>query len=159
MKEQLQRLWMALEERKEYDLSVIIGLDGNVDEIIHMVDQRLDLNNYIRILTLDDLGKRISRASGLSTNIEMVPIQVKLGGNGPIMSNAMLAYGVKLTYIGALGNPIHPVFHDMEGKAEKLYSLCKPGYTHAVCTSGFYVRNAKSPNYDEVISSLNRTLL
>ena len=128
MKEQLQKLWTALGEKKGHDLSMIIGLDGFVDEIVHLVDQRQDKDQFTRIPTLADLGARISRAAGLSTNLEMVSDQIKLGGNGPILSNALLSYGVKLTYIGALGNPIHPVFNDMVKKSEKVYSLCDPAY-------------------------------
>jgi len=132
MKDNLQKLWTALDTKKGHDLSMIIGLDGFVDEIVHLVDKRQDFENFTRIPTLADLGGRISRAAGLSTNIEMVPVQLKLGGNGPILSNALLEYGVKLTYIGALGIPVHSVFENMEKKAEKIYSLCGPGHTHAL---------------------------
>jgi hypothetical protein len=132
MKEQLQKLYTALEAKKGHDLSMIIGLDGFVDEIVHLVDKRQDFENFTRIPTIADLGDRISRAAGLSTNIEMVPVQLKLGGNGPILSNALLEYGVKLTYIGALGNPVHSVFQGMADKAEKIYSLCEPGHTDAL---------------------------
>jgi len=133
MKEQLQSLVNALDTGKGKDLSMIIGLDGFVDEIIHLVDQRLDFETFTRIPTLAALGERITRAAGLSTNIERVPVQVKLGGNGPILSNALLSYGVKLTYIGAVGRPsIHPVFEDMASKAEKVYSISDPGQTDAL---------------------------
>ena len=133
MKEQLQKLWTALDAKKGHDLSMIIGLDGFVDEIVHLVDQRQDFERFTRIPSLAALGERITRAAGLSTNIEMVPVQLKLGGNGPILSNALLSYGVKLTYIGALGTPtVHSVFEDMASKSEKIYSLCDPGHTHAL---------------------------
>ena len=132
MKENLQKLLSALNEKKGHNLSMIIGLDGFVDEIVHLVDLRHDFERFERIPTMAALGERISRAAGLSTNIEMVPVQMKLGGNGPILSNALLSYGVKLTYIGALGSPVHPVFEDMAKKAEKIYSLSEPGHTDAL---------------------------
>ena len=133
MKENLQKLWSALDAKKGHDLSMVIGLDGFVDEIVHLVDQRQDFERFTRIPTIASLGERITRAAGLSTNIEMVPVQLKLGGNGPIFSNGLLSYGVKLTYIGALGEgAIHPVFEDMAAKAEKVISLCNPGHTHAM---------------------------
>jgi len=133
MKEQLLKLATALEAERGHDLSMIIGLDGFVDEIVHLVDQRQDFENFTRIPTLAALGDRISKAAGLSANIEMVPVQLKLGGNGPILSNALLSYGVKLTYVGALGAAkVHSVFEDMANKAEKIYSLCDPGHTHAL---------------------------
>lgn len=132
MKENLQKLWAALDAKKGHNLSMIIGLDGFVDEIVHLVDQRQDFERFTRIPTIAALGERISRAAGLGTNIEMVPMQFKLGGNGPILSNALLNYGVKLTYIGALGNPVHAVFEDMANRSEKIISLCNPGHTHAL---------------------------
>ena len=131
MKENLQKLYSGLESKKGHNLRMIIGLDGFVDEIVHLVDKRQDFDNFTRIPTIAALGDRITRAAGLSTNIEMVPVQLKLGGNGPILSNALLSYGVNLTYIGAIGDP-HPVFADMASKSEKIYSLGQPGHTHAL---------------------------
>jgi len=133
MKESLQQLWSALDAKKNHDLSMVIGLDGFVDEIVHLVDKRQDFESFTRIPTIASLGERITKAAGLSTNIEMVPVQLKLGGNGPIFSNGLLSYGVKLTYIGALGETTtHPVFDEMVSRAEKIISLCNPGHTHAM---------------------------
>jgi len=117
---------------KGFDLKAIIGLDGFVDEIIHVVDKRQDFNNYERIETIAAFGDKISKAAGLSMNFEFVPKQVKLGGNGPIFANALLCYGVGMTYVGALGKPdIHPVFKDMASKST-VYSLCDPAHTDAL---------------------------
>lgn len=133
MKDSLQKLWHDLNAKKGHNLSMIIGLDGFVDEIVHMVDQRQDFEHFTRIPTLAALGQRISRAAGFSTNIELITQKLKLGGNGPILSNALLSYGVNLTYIGALGeNSIHPVFEEMVNNCEKSYSLCDPGHSHAL---------------------------
>jgi hypothetical protein len=127
-----KELAAKLKEKRGFDLKMLIGLDGFVDEIIHPVDKRQDFANFTRIKTIAEFGERISKAAGLSTNIEMVTVQTKLGGNGPILSNALLEYGVKLTYAGALGIPdIHPVFKPMSHKAEAVYSLCQPGHTDA----------------------------
>jgi len=131
-KELLTRVQSELKAKKPADLSMIIGLDGFVDEIIHVVDQRQDFNTFSRVQTIGALGERIQRAAGLSANIEFVVAQTKLGGNGPILSNALIEAGVKLTYVGALGKPIHPVFQPMAGKSEKVYSLCDPGHTDAL---------------------------
>jgi len=111
---------------------MIIGLDGFVDQIIHVVDKRHGYDNYTRINTIAEFGERISRAAGLSTNIEMVPMYDKLGGNGPILANALIEYGVELTYIGALGSPeVHDIFLPMVEKSKAVYSLSKPGLSDA----------------------------
>jgi sugar/nucleoside kinase (ribokinase family) len=128
----VKALLEKLKEKKDFNLNMMIGLDGFVDEIIHIVDKRLDYENYTRILTIEEFGKRISNAAGLSTNIEFIPVQTKLGGNGPIFANALLEYGISLTYVGMLGKPsIHPVFQDMADRAKAVYSLCEPGHSDA----------------------------
>ena len=132
MKERLQALWQELDARKNHDLRMVVGMDGFIDEILHLVDKRQNIKQFDRVPTLKMYGEMITRAAGLSTNVEIVPVEVRLGGNGPYMSNALLSYGVKLTYIGALGNPIHPVYQDFAAKAEKVYSLCEPGHNQAL---------------------------
>lgn len=111
----------------------LAGLDGFVDRIIHVVDTREGPGTQYQAMgTIDDFGNRILQASGKSTNIEFVPQLEKLGGNGPIMANALVQAGVKLQYIGSLGVPdIHPVFHQFAENTEAV-SLCNPGVTHAI---------------------------
>ncbi|HHW10002.1 MAG TPA: hypothetical protein GXX29_08535 [Firmicutes bacterium] len=114
----------------------VIGFDGFVDEIIDVVDKRTSatqLSGYTRIETISALAARISKAAGLSTNIELVPRLVKLGGNGPIMANALSAMGMVITYVGALGKPaIHPVFQELVDKAERVISFAEPAHTDAL---------------------------
>ncbi|MDO9628451.1 MAG: hypothetical protein Q7I99_01005 [Acholeplasmataceae bacterium] len=111
---------------------MVIGFDGFIDEIIHAVDKRQNSNTFTRIETIADLAKRIEKASGLSTNIELYPLQQKIGGNGPIMCNALAKHDASITYIGALGVPnIHDVFYGMPKNVE-LYSFANSGHTDAI---------------------------
>ncbi|MCY3020012.1 MAG: PfkB family carbohydrate kinase [Planctomycetota bacterium] len=113
--------------------NVLAGFDGFVDEIADAVDKRADAARYTRLETISALAERIARAAGLSSNIELVVRQMKLGGNGPIMANAMLQAGCAVTYIGSLGKDhIHPVFADMAARCKACYSLCDPGHTDAL---------------------------
>ncbi|MDD3712284.1 MAG: hypothetical protein PHZ28_02175 [Candidatus Izemoplasmatales bacterium] len=113
-------------------LKLLIGFDGFVDEIIHVVDKRIDSDNFKRIETIEDLAKRIQKASGLSTNIELVPVVKKIGGNGPIMCNAMASSGAAITYVGALGYPtLNDVFHTLADKV-KIYTIENPGHSDAL---------------------------
>jgi hypothetical protein len=128
----INELLSQLDHAKLGHVKALIGLDGFVDEILHVVDTRKDTETYTRIKTLRDYGERIIRAEGLSTSVELVSLQKKLGGNGPIYANALIAYGMDVTYIGALGYPdIHPVFKPMVEKAE-LISVTNPGTTDAL---------------------------
>jgi sugar/nucleoside kinase (ribokinase family) len=113
-------------------LKLLIGFDGFVDEIIHVVDKRIDSENFKRVETIEDLAKRIQKASGLSTNIELVPVVKKIGGNGPIMCNAMSGAGADITYVGSLGYPtLNDVFHDLEKKVI-VYTIENPGHSDAL---------------------------
>jgi sugar/nucleoside kinase (ribokinase family) len=111
---------------------VLIGFDGFVDSIIAVVDKRYDAQRYDPVETIEHLGKKILSAAGQSSNYEMVVKLEKLGGNGPIMANAMVELGLPLTYMGCLGYPaIHPVFQDLANRAECL-SITGPGLTDAL---------------------------
>ncbi len=113
-------------------LKAFIGLDGFVDEILHVVDKRESAEKYTRLPRMEQWAQRIAAAAGKSTNIELVSQMTKLGGNGPIMANAMAAFGVRVSYLGILGYPnLHPVFADFAQRAE-VASIAEPGYTDAV---------------------------
>lgn len=110
----------------------LLGFDGFIDSIFHIVDRRFSASEYSRVATLADYGARISAAAGKSTNIEMVGQGVKLGGNGPIMANAMCALGAPVTYCGMTGFPTtNPVFAELENRA-RLLPICDPALTDAV---------------------------
>lgn len=112
---------------------LLIGFDGFVDEIIHVVDKRRNEDDFDRIPDITAFSERVAQGAGLSANIELVPTQVKLGGNGPIMANAIIAQGYDVSYIGALGKYyIHPVFSEFSTKCKKVVSLTDPGFTEAL---------------------------
>lgn len=111
---------------------ITIGLDGFVDQIISVVDKRESAQKFTRVPTLASFGARISAAAGKSANAELVVELVKLGGNGPIMANALAAFGTQVTYIGNLGYPnLHPVFAEF-AKHATVHSIAEPGYTDAL---------------------------
>jgi sugar/nucleoside kinase (ribokinase family) len=114
------------------EMTAFVGLDGFVDEILHVVDKRENAEKYLRLPTIDQLGGRLSAAAGRSTNVELVSQLTKLGGNGPIMANALASFGLKVTYLGVLGYPnLHPVFAEFAKRAE-VHSIAEPGYTDAL---------------------------
>lgn len=111
----------------------LVGLDGFVDTIVTAVGLRRSQGDaFTPIATIPDFAKRIANAAGKSSNIELYPTMEKLGGNAPIMANALLAAGTQLTMIGALGHPnIHPVFADMAARSRTI-SLCAAAATTAI---------------------------
>jgi len=111
---------------------VTIGLDGFVDEIVTVVDKRESVARFTRVPTIASLSRRIAGAAGKSSNIELVVDRTKLGGNGPIMANAMAAFGLQVNCIGSLGFPqVHPAFAELAARAT-IYSVANPGLTEAL---------------------------
>lgn len=132
LKNDINSLIVSLKNSDKKNIKAVMGLDGFVDQILHVVKTRTDANTYIRMETLKEFGEFICKAAGLSANIEFIPLQNKLGGNGPIMSNALSTYNFDVTYIGAVGeDSINPVFHEM-AKKSKVINISNPGFTDAV---------------------------
>lgn len=113
-------------------IAATVGLDGFVDEIIRVVGHRESATSYRPMGRIQEIGTRIIEASGQSTNLELVVERVKLGGNGPIMANALAALGPKVACIGPLGDgDIHPAFAEIAARAE-LVTLGPPAHTDAL---------------------------
>jgi hypothetical protein len=113
-------------------LTAFVGLDGFVDEILHVVDKRYDAERFDRVPTIAAYAARLAAAAGHSTNVELVNVMTKLGGNGPIMANALARFGIGVTYLGSLGWPaLHPVFNEFATRAE-VHTICGPGLTDAL---------------------------
>jgi sugar/nucleoside kinase (ribokinase family) len=113
-------------------LTAFVGLDGFVDEILHVVDKRYDAERFDRVPTIKAYAERLAAAAGKSTNVELVKALTKLGGNGPIMANALATFGLKVTYLGALGWPTpHSVFSEFTRLAD-VHSISEPGLTDAL---------------------------
>ena len=113
-------------------LTAFVGLDGFVDDILRVVDKRESAEEFTAMSTIPQLAERIGAAAGKSTNLEVVSHMTKLGGNGPIMANALASFGIRVTYLGILGYPnLHPVFQDFARRAE-VHSIAEPGYTDAL---------------------------
>ena len=121
----------ALRASSSANFPTLAGFDGFIDTICDAVDTRESAESYQRINTLREFGERIAAAAGQSTNVEIVPRFVKLGGNGPIMANALTSLGLPVTYCGMTGFPnVHPVFAEFGTKA-KLLGICEPALTDA----------------------------
>ncbi|MDK3158011.1 PfkB family carbohydrate kinase [Kamptonema cortianum] len=111
----------------------VVGFDGFVDHIIHVVDKRKSATDYQPIKKIKDFAKRVNDAAGKSANMEMVTVQTRLGGNGPIMANALVSFSMPVTYIGLLGSTpdLHPMFREFAKRA-KVISIADPSETDAL---------------------------
>lgn len=144
---------------------VVVGLDGFVDTILHLVDKRSGAGeDFKRLETISEFGSRVSAAAGKSANIEMFPRMEKLGGNGPIMANALVAAGFPLRYVGSLGKPnIFPVFQEFADKT-KAISISEPGLTNAIeFTDGKIMmgitKYLENITYDAIVEAMGEAAL
>src|SRR5437660_10727334 len=118
--------------KRASQMTAFVGIDGSVHRILNNVDKRESAEKYSRLPTIAQLATRFAAAAGHSTNVELVSQLTKLGGNGPIMANALASFGLKVTYLGILGYPnLHPVFADFAKRAQ-VHSIAEPGYTDAL---------------------------
>jgi hypothetical protein len=111
----------------------VIGLDGFVDKILRVVRSKDD-DEVSFITSIPMLTERIGRAAGKSTALEMRVQQVKLGGNGPIMANALCSFGLDLTYIGSVGGSaggVDAVFQPMAERS-RVIPVCEVARTDAL---------------------------
>ncbi|MSU62478.1 MAG: hypothetical protein EXS31_08785 [Pedosphaera sp.] len=139
----------SLTERPQL-LSAFVGMDGFVDEIVHVVDKRQNATTYTRIPTIAAYAARLAGAAGRSTNIELVNQLTKLGGNGPIMANALASFGLNVTYLGTVGRPnLHPVFAGLAKRAE-VHSIADACHTDALEFEDGKILVGKSTPLNEV---------
>lgn len=131
-RERYEELLKQIELHQRNGFTCLIGLDGFVDEVVHVVDKRIDSDTYSRIRTIREYGERILEGSRLSLNIEIVPILKKIGGNGPVYANGLKKYGAELTYIGCTGeeNP-NAVFKEL-AEGSRIIGVAEPGQTDAM---------------------------
>lgn len=131
-KKLLQKVAAKLEANND-EKNILVGYDGFIDEIIHVVRKRKNQTSFERMDTITEFSERIGKAAGLSANIEFVPQQIKLGGNGPIMADSLLNQGHHVSYAGSIGkNGIHPVFQEFGNRCKHLISFEEPGHTDAL---------------------------
>ncbi|MGK7397125.1 MAG: hypothetical protein ACNS62_21285 [Candidatus Cyclobacteriaceae bacterium M3_2C_046] len=113
------------------DFQVFTGFDGYVDKIQRVVKARKK-EEFEAFPTIQELSLKIGEAAGKSAQFELVTQELKLGGNAPIMANALGGLGLKNVCMAALGFPeVLPVFDHMHPNARKI-SISNPGLTNAL---------------------------
>lgn len=130
----LQMLKHKLEviSKKPAQKHAMIGFDGFVDKIKKPVKQKHGSNEPEFYQSLSEFANRIHAATGKSGQIEMVTQKTKLGGNGPILANALGRLGIKNFCIGCMGHPSkRQVFTKMNPNCE-LISVLDPGLSDAI---------------------------
>jgi hypothetical protein len=95
-------------------------------------------------------------------NFELVVKRMKLGGNGPIMANALAAPASASRTSGpSATRPIHPVFQEMAERPTSSRSA-SPGHTDALefddgkLMLGKYTREMSEVNWDNLVARVGK---
>ncbi|MBB3967994.1 PfkB family carbohydrate kinase [Mucilaginibacter phyllosphaerae] len=111
---------------------VAAGFDGFIDSIVKVVNYKTDGAGTVFFKTINEFGSYISSKGGSGFSLESEELVQKLGGNMPIMANALAGMGVGVNCVGAFGVPaIAPAFTGMHANC-MLHSYTNPGFTTAM---------------------------
>lgn len=111
---------------------VTVGFDGFVDSVVRVIRSVDDKNSHTYFQSISEFGEYIIEKKDKSCSIELEELVVKIGGNMPILANALGNLGAKVNCIGAMGFPeIHNAFRDISSNCV-LYSIARPGYCTAL---------------------------
>jgi hypothetical protein len=112
--------------------NVAAGLDGFVDSIVKVIDHKTQSGGAVFFNSIAEFGHYIAGKKGSGFSLETEELFQKLGGNMPILANAMAAMGTKVNCVGAFGIPvIAGVFREMHQHCT-LHSFTNPGFTTAI---------------------------
>jgi hypothetical protein len=127
----LTELCKQLETLRNSEYTLFIGFDGFIDTIQKAVKKK-EYDRSVYFKTIKEFSEHIQSLSGKSGQIEIVTSKIKMGGNGPIFSNALGRLGMHSYCIGSMGFPeINPVFKDMH-KYSHAVPVNHPGTSQAI---------------------------
>jgi hypothetical protein len=111
---------------------ITAGLDGFIDSVVRVVNYKNPVSDPVYFTTIEEFGAYISGKKGSGFSLESEELVQKIGGNMPIMANAMACMGTAVNCIGAFGVPsIAPTFSGMHSNC-KLFSFTNPGFCTAI---------------------------
>jgi len=110
---------------------VFVGYDGFVDELVRPVKKTISETLKLYFNSITEFTEYLAEAAGKSADIEITEIAKRMGGNAPIMANAMANLGLKVCCCGALGEKkLNSAFSQLNDTIDIL-SVCDP----ASCTA------------------------
>jgi hypothetical protein len=118
-------------EESGREFKALVGFDGYVDKIQKVVRSKSGTTS-IYYDTITQIADHVATLAGVSGQIEIRNLELKLGGNAPIMANSLGALGIKNTCIGTMGYPdLNNVFEEMNPNCEVI-SIAEPAQTNAM---------------------------
>ena len=106
---------------------ITAGFDGFIDTIVKVIKKKQAGKSPLLFTTIKEFGDYVIEKQGASLSLEIEERSSKIGGNMPIMANALGQLGVAVNCVGALGHPqLHPVFKNLSSNCHH-YSFADPG--------------------------------
>lgn len=133
MKERINQILDSLQDGSPLaSKQATIGFDGFIDSIVRAVESKNSGSDTKFFSTIEQFGSHLVSKKGMSCSIELKEEAAKMGGNMPILANALGTLGTRVNCVGSLGLPdIHPEFKKMASGCV-LYSISDPGFATAM---------------------------
>lgn len=113
------------------EMSAVIGFDGFVDLIYRVVKYQRHSSEYHWFCEIKEFADHIRKTAGKSGDMEIQLQRIQLGGNGPLLANALAKLECNVNCIGTFGNSkIHSVFEGVPSNCN-LISIEEPCHTYA----------------------------
>jgi len=107
------------------------GFDGFIDTIVKIIKSKQVKKSPSLFKKIKEFGNYILEKEGTSLSLELQEQSIKIGGNMPIMSNALGRLGISVNCVGSLGYPqAHPVFKNLSPNCH-IHSFADPGTSTA----------------------------
>lgn len=87
---------------KKQDYGCFVGFDGYIDTLYTVVQSRKNAQEFTAFDTIAAFGQRVVDSAGKSADIEILPHVRKIGGNAPILANALGTLGVQTLCVGQM---------------------------------------------------------
>lgn len=156
---------VILNKFSENDLNfkVFLGFDGFIDKIYKPIKTKTS-DITIPFGTMTEFSRYFGEKSGKSCSVDLEPLQEKIGGNMPIVANALANLGCETICLGAMGYPdIDPMFTTMNPNCT-LISVTNPGYCYALEFEDSKLMLATNThidylNYQKIVDSISEISL
>jgi hypothetical protein len=119
-------------QKQTHSFQMFVGFDGYLDYIQHVVKSKDIYGQSTRFQGITDFAQHLQTLAGKSGQLEVSTQEVKIGGNAPILANALANLGIKNYCLGSMGFPqLHAEFKSMHALCE-LVTFGMSGITHAM---------------------------
>lgn len=96
---------LAVMQNNSEKKRVCIGFDGYIDTLYRVVKTRKNIQDCECFLTISSFADRVIKAAGRSADMELQLVSKRMGGNAPLMAEAMACLNASTRCIGTMGYP------------------------------------------------------